>query len=162
METKIKILVVVLILASSVLIASYLYTNKSQPEKESNVSVEQQKDLPTPNEQEKKSILEKGQFADELIEKYAVDTQTLVIGKDCQMDPLVIRFKGDSVLTIENKDSQMHTIAFENQNFFTVSPNDKREINVNKTFNITEGKLTYKCTDLSQEENVGVMYITAQ
>lgn len=98
----------------------------------------------------------------DLVNKYVQNSQNLTIGEKCKMDPLVIKFKGDSILTIENKDLIMHTIAFENQNFFTVSPGEKREININETFKMNEGVLHYKCPDISQDNNVGVMYITAQ
>ena len=159
MKTKIKMItILVLVLLTLMLIFGFIYIKNKK--KDATSQLKEEKTIIA--EQEKSDILKNNESFNELIEKYAVDTQSLTIGQNCQMDPLVIRFKGDSNLVIENKDSQMHTIAFENQNFFTVSPNDKREININKTFNLTEGKLFYKCTDLSQENNVGVMYIITQ
>jgi hypothetical protein len=118
-----------------------------------------------PNEQEKATLLSEPavQAGDEyqaLVEKYARDTQNLTIGPNCQMDPLVIKFKGDATLVITNNDSLEHTISFANQNFFNISPNGKREINIQETFGLNEGIWRYRCGDLNAEQNVGVMHLT--
>lgn len=118
-----------------------------------------------PDEQEKITLLTQpsveaeGEYKN-LIEKYAQETQALTIGQNCQMDPLVIKFKGDSTLVIANNDSKEHVISFENQNFFGVSAGDKRKINIKQTFGLTEGVWRYRCGDLSSEQNVGVMYLS--
>lgn len=143
-----------------VLLASFAYTYMLN-KKSSSLEQELSANGNVPTEQEKALILKNGKSAGKFIEKYAIDTQVLTIGENCQIDPLIIRFKGDSVLVIENKDSKMHTIAFENQNFFTVSPNDKREINVNEVFNIKEGKLSYRCKEISEDINLGIMYVVS-
>jgi uncharacterized membrane protein YvbJ len=126
---------------------------------------EVKEEIINPSEQEKTTLLSEpavqaGDDYQTLVEKYARDTQNLTIGPNCQMDPLVIKFNGNATLVITNSDSLEHTISFENQNFLNVSPNGKREINIQETFGIGEGIWRYRCGDLNAEQNVGVMYLS--
>lgn len=91
---------------------------------------------------------------------HATVSDTITISDGCAMDPLIIELKANSTLKIENKDTTEHTIAFEDQNFFNVSPGQTRELNVSETFNKGAGIYRYRCNDLSLEKSVGVMYLT--
>lgn len=98
----------------------------------------------------------------EAVEEFAVPADTIVVTEKCTMSPLVIKLPENSTLRIENQDSVPHTIAFEDQNFFTVSAGKTREINVLEVFKKPAGVYRYRCNDLSTSANVGVMYIVAE
>ncbi len=99
---------------------------------------------------------------EEQVKELAVPSETLTVGEGCVMSPLIIRLPENSVLKIDNKDSKVHTIAFEDQNFFNVSAGKVREINITEVFGKREGIYRYRCNDQSLEENVGVMYIAQE
>jgi len=99
---------------------------------------------------------------DNLLNKVAVSTTELKIGKNCDMDPLVMKFKNGDKLSIINNDNIDHIVAFENQNFFSVSSGDTREIDINEVFGLKDGIFRYRCSDVSSEANVGIFYITTQ
>lgn len=154
---KLKIFLGIMVAVFMIGLFFYLYfvANKKDIRKEPLV----------PSEQEQAVILNQPSAGTEaeyskLIEKYASSTQTLNIGQNCQMNPLVIKFKGDSTLVIANNDSVKHVISFENRNFFSVSPGDKREINIQKTYGFDPGAWRYRCGDLASDRNVGVMYLS--
>ncbi len=93
------------------------------------------------------------------VKALAVQSETLTVGEGCAMSPLIIRLPENSVLKIDNKDSKVHTIAFEDQNFFNVSAGKVRELNITEVFGKGEGIYRYRCNDQSLSKNVGVMYI---
>lgn len=93
------------------------------------------------------------------VERLAVESDTVTVGPECVMDPLIIKMKEGSVLKIDNKDSVEHVLAFEDQNFFGVSSGFVREINITEVFGKGEGIYRYRCGDRSLEEAVGIMYV---
>lgn len=95
----------------------------------------------------------------ERIKELAKATNILTVGKQCSMDPLVIELTLGEDLTIQNTDTVLHTVAFEDGNFFSVSPGKDRTINIEQTFGKSAGIYRYGCNDISFEENVGVMYV---
>lgn len=94
------------------------------------------------------------------IESVAVATDTITLTEGCTMSPLIVRLPENSVLNIHNTDTTEHTIAFEDQNFFNVSPGQMRAINLTETFGKKIGIYRYKCNDISLERNVGIMYVS--
>jgi hypothetical protein len=96
---------------------------------------------------------------EKLIREIAFESQVLEIGSNCEMKPLVIKFRENDVLKITNSDSVQHTIAFENKNFFAIRSQATIEINLKNKFNLEKGILHYRCTDISSSESVGVMYM---
>lgn len=93
------------------------------------------------------------------VSKVATNVETLEIGEGCVMSPLVLRLSLNTPLTIENKDTQNHVIAFEDENFFSVTAGRSRVIDLHR-FGKEEGVYKYRCGDVSREEAVGVLYIT--
>lgn len=93
------------------------------------------------------------------VTKLAVESDTITMSADCNMDPLIIKMKEDSVLKIDNRDSVEHVLAFEDQNFFAVSSGRTRDINITEVFQKGEGIYRYRCGDRSQEIAVGIMYV---
>lgn len=93
------------------------------------------------------------------VARLAVEADTISIGAECSMDPLIIKMKEGSILKIDNKDSAEHMLAFEDQNFFAVSAGFVREINITEVFGKGEGIYRYRCGDRSLEETVGIMYV---
>lgn len=93
-----------------------------------------------------------------LVKDKAISTNELTIGINCKMNPLVLEITTTDVLTIRNDDSIQHVISFEDQNFFTVSANDSRELTLER-IGKKPGIYRYRCGDMNEEENVGVLYI---
>jgi plastocyanin len=89
----------------------------------------------------------------------AVESNKLVIGLNCAMSPLVLKLRRGATLTVINDDSINHTIAFENQNFFSVSAWKSRDIAITEIFPLDVGIYRYRCSDQATTTNVGVMYI---
>lgn len=104
----------------------------------------------TPNAQQEYSAM---------IDSVAKESSTLTLGTSCVMDPLVLKFHAGATLTIVNNDTVEHTVAFEDQNFFNVSPSGSRTLNISQTFTKGPGIYRYRCNDLSLSENVGVLSI---
>lgn len=97
-------------------------------------------------------------YAEE-VARLAAESDTITVGAECSMDPLIIKMKEASVLKIDNKDSVEHVLAFEDQNFFAVSSGRTREINITQVFKKGEGIYRYRCGDRSPEIAVGIMYV---
>lgn len=95
----------------------------------------------------------------ETVLRLAQESDTLTIGANCAMEPLVLRLREGAVLNIVNNDTSEHTIAFEDQNFFNVSAGGRRAINITEMFQRGEGVYRYRCNDISLDQNVGVMSI---
>lgn len=93
------------------------------------------------------------------VARLSVETDTIFMGTECSIDPLIIKMKEGSILKIDNKDSVEHVLAFEDQNFFAVAGGQVREINITEVFGKGEGIYRYRCGDISQEVTVGIMYV---
>jgi plastocyanin len=93
------------------------------------------------------------------VKLFAKESSTLRVGVECAIDPLALKFKAGRELNITNNDTKEHTVAFEDQNFFNVSPGATRVINITKTFTKGAGIYRYRCSDLSLTANVGLMYV---
>ena len=93
------------------------------------------------------------------VKRLAEAAAVLEIGEGCTMTPLVLKLAEGETLTIQNNDATAHTIAFEDQNFFSVSPGRSREIDLMAIFGKGEGIYRYRCSDVDRENNVGVLYI---
>lgn len=84
-----------------------------------------------------------------LVEKLAQTSSTLEINVGCTMTPLVIKLTEGSMLAVHNKDTKSHVIAFEDQNFFSVSASQTREINLKDVLSRVAGTYRYRCPDIS-------------
>jgi plastocyanin len=89
----------------------------------------------------------------------SVESDTIVVNTACVMSPLIIKMKEGAQLTIENRDTTEHVLAFEDQNFFAVSGGQVRTINITDVFGKGAGIYRYRCGDISKEQNVGIMYV---
>ena len=102
---------------------------------------------------------EKANYA-ERVKNEAKRADVLTIGVKCEMNPLVLKLKEGEMLKLKNTDIVVHTVAFEDQSFFTVSPGRDRSIDLAAVFGKGEGIYRYRCNDVSFDDNVGVLYIT--
>jgi hypothetical protein len=91
----------------------------------------------------------------------AQETETLAIGAGCYMTPPVGKVKNTASLSITNNDTVAHTLVFDNRDPFTLSPGGTRLINPKGFFGDGEGLWYYRCSDISETNNVGVLYVTA-
>ena len=90
----------------------------------------------------------------------SIETDTVIVDANCAMTPLILKMREGSILKIDNRDTADHTISFEDQNFFNVSADQVREINITDTFGKGSGMYRYKCSDISFDQNVGILYVT--
>lgn len=97
---------------------------------------------------------------DAAVARLAKESDTLTIGVNCTMEPLVIKLTEDTSITLENIDTIPHTVAFEDGGIFVLAPNYKKAINLSTAFAKTGGVHRYRCDDLSSTANVGVLSIT--
>ena len=94
-----------------------------------------------------------------LVEESAEKSEMLLISEACVVKPEILKLHKDQILNIRNIDSELHTIVFENQNAFTVSPRDSRRIAIGDLLKIDSGVLRYKCLESEEEGNSGLLYI---
>lgn len=97
---------------------------------------------------------------DAIVARLAVSTSTLTIGRGCAMDPLVLRFQENATTTILNNDAVPHTIEFEDGGIFILAPNYAKQLVITSVFGKSKGIHRYRCDDISDSQNVGVLYIT--
>lgn len=126
----------------------------TEAEKKTELRQAQQKLLIAPE----KAGMTKEDYAAE-VAALAIEVDTITVMAGCTMDPMIIKMKEGSVLKLNNQDVSEHTLAFEDQNFFGIAPGLTREINITQVFGKNEGIYRYRCGDLSQDQNVGIMYI---
>jgi plastocyanin len=93
------------------------------------------------------------------VEKLAVESETLEVGTACTMSPLVLKLKEGNTLAVHNGDTVDHTIAFEDQNFFSVSAQQTRSIDLKTVLSRIAGTYRYRCSDIASSTNVGVVYV---
>ena len=89
----------------------------------------------------------------------AQETETLGIGAGCHMTPPVSKVKNTATLSITNNDTVSHTLVFDNKDPFTVSPGNTKALNAKGFFGDGEGLWYYRCSDISETNNVGVLYV---
>ena len=89
----------------------------------------------------------------------AEESYAITMSANCAVDPLVIKVKTGAVLRLTNNDSVEHVMAFEDENFFAVSPGQTREIDTT-TLQKNEGVYRYRCGEQTEGKNVGVLYIS--
>ena len=98
----------------------------------------------------------------ERVNQLSEEGDTITMGTNCAMDPLILKLKTGSELKLQNNDSVEHFIVFEDSNFFSVSANDTRSINITETFGKSDGIYRYRCGEREDSSNVGIMYIVSQ
>jgi plastocyanin len=94
-----------------------------------------------------------------VVEKLAVESGTLEVGPACAMSPLVLKLREGNTLAVHNGDTVDHTIAFEDQNFFAVSAQQTRTIDLKTVLSRVAGTYRYRCSDIASSTNVGVVYV---
>ncbi len=95
-----------------------------------------------------------------VVERVAKEADTLLIGEQCVMEPLVLRLTEGALLAIKNTDATEHMIAFEDGTSFVLAPGYRKELNITDIFGKSAGIYRYSCDDLSKDENVGVLFVT--
>lgn len=103
-----------------------------------------------------------GEEYNKRVAEFAKEDRILSIGKDCSIEPLILKLGTNSIISIENGDNVGHSILFEHQTGDDLSfslPSRSVLDFTPRAFGLSKGTYRYRCDSTGVNVNNGVMYV---